>query len=634
MSAANETALPTRRRRLKADDIDESLVPIVEAILRSHPVVTLDEMTDIIQDGDNIINDDWSQAEEDEIEAEWQASGRKISSDHVGTRLKNDDPLRDLWRVCVRFFRQTPPVLLSEYNWLQFVPKIVKGSFRLSCDLFTKDACHAIADLIVHPIWGQDHRPFIEALIYAANCRVGRTRNFGWLVNPDEPCPALQSLNAILDANTNEQLPRTVHQLHTEARVTVLARGEISSLFSDLIYRVGEAARAERSLSDYEKDLLQRKVFPFKMADLDCIKQAIDGLASSDDVRVGYSVKTMSDAFKVLKSDEVPARDQLHNRSRATTRDLQRDADRSRSPRLSHGSARTSVRARSRSQLPPDVQSTRQQRTPLPSSANYPDQDIHRVRSPSRDQHGFDHDGFMPDLDDTGETPIDPMLLQNQEDRRTREPLGPARLAGDGIASQFASADEMKQVRESIEHLKTEHRDAIIGLNTQHTKAIEALKSEHGTIKSQNTEKMKAQERLIDELKAKLDSRDTGDQSLSERLSRLEAKQSQQTELIKFLQQENKRLSQAVRPTSRARTPTPVDRNSHQPEEPSQRDGMRVGDLSAYPQGFSFPSILQTPIPVSSRESFQGPALRRRNQDLRIEEGYGDRAVDVHKKNR
>lgn len=337
MSAANETAQPARRGRAKAD-IDESLVPIVEAILQRRRAVTLDMMTDILQDGDSLINDDWDQAAEDEIEAEWQASDRKSSSDHVGTRKKNDDPLRDLWRICVRIFGQTPPVLLSPCNWVQFVPKIVKDTFRLSCDLFTKDACNAIADQIVHPIWQQDHRPFIHALIYAANCRIGGTRNFRLLFFQDESCPALQSLNATLNTIVDEQLPRTVHQLHAEARQTAIARREEPSLFSDLAYRIGELASAERSPLEYERTLIQGNILPFKMADLDCMKKAIDELALSDDGRVGYPVKAISDAFKALKRDEVPTRDQLREFDARACKQRLRKMKR----RQLHGSASTS----------------------------------------------------------------------------------------------------------------------------------------------------------------------------------------------------------------------------------------------------------------------------------------------------
>ncbi|CVL13872.1 uncharacterized protein FPRN_09966 [Fusarium proliferatum] len=149
MNAANDHSQTVRRSgRRSAADIDENLVPIVEAILQSHHAVRLDEMTDILQDSDSLINKNWKQGDEDAIEAQWQASRRKKSSDHVGTRDKNGDPLRDLWRVCVRFFKQMPPLLFSPFNRLQFVPNTEKASAVLSCRLFSKEACSALADLI------------------------------------------------------------------------------------------------------------------------------------------------------------------------------------------------------------------------------------------------------------------------------------------------------------------------------------------------------------------------------------------------------------------------------------------------------------------------------------------------------
>ncbi|EXA38204.1 hypothetical protein FOVG_10172 [Fusarium oxysporum f. sp. pisi HDV247] len=646
MSAANETAQPARRGRGKAD-IDESLVLIVEAILQRRRAVTLDMMTHILQDGDSLINDDWDQADEDAVEAEWQGSDRKSSSDHVGTRKKNDDPLRDLWCVCVRIFGQTPPVLLSPYNRVQFIPEIVKDTFRLLCDLFTKDACNAIADLIVHPIWQQDHRPFIHALIYAANCRIGGMRNFRLLVFQDESCPVLQSLNATFSTIADEQLPRTVHQLHAEARQTAIARREEPSLFSDLTYRIGELASAERSPLEYERTLIQGNIFPFKMTDLDCMKKAIDELALSDDGRVGYPVKAVSDAFKALKRDEVPTRDQL------PTRDLRGGASRSRSPPFRE-SNRAALRPRSRSQQAPDRRSTRQQGTPVTSSTLFPDQEGQWDRSSSSEQRGFDENGYLPDQ---GEFALgdDDFTPQAQEKECRRDFPAPAGFRRDDMMIQFPTADEMEQVRREmaqfrqqlvtettergrmIEHLTTEQSVAIEGLKTQHAAAMEAMNCKHSdaitALKTEHAKALTGQALHINELKARLNSRETGDQVLSERLSQFEATQFEQAEVIKYLQKENERLNQAVRSTNRARTPTPVDPPLPLPEEAPQCDGKALGDLSAYPPGFSFPSVLQTPIPASSRESFQGPALRRRNQSLRIEEGYGKSAVDAHKKN-
>ncbi|KAF6518679.1 hypothetical protein HZS61_017053 [Fusarium oxysporum f. sp. conglutinans] len=280
----NDPQAARRPGRPLAAEIDESLVPIIETVLQRHRAVTLDAMTDILQDGDSLINDDWDQVDEDEIEAKWQRSERKKSSNHVGTRKKNDDPLRDLWRVCVRFFKQTPPVLLSPYNRLQFVPKIEKDSAALSCHLFTKGACNAIADLILHTVWQQDHRPFIHTLIYAANCRSFK----------------------------GKELPKTVHQLHIYARNAAIEEREEPSIFSDLMYGIGESATVEKSPSMRELDLLRHNIIPFRITDVECIQKTIDAFAYSDE-RVSYSVKSVADAFKLLKRDEVPTRYQLQS---------------------------------------------------------------------------------------------------------------------------------------------------------------------------------------------------------------------------------------------------------------------------------------------------------------------------------
>ncbi|WKT48467.1 hypothetical protein QSH57_013397 [Fusarium oxysporum f. sp. vasinfectum] len=291
----------------QAAEIDESLVPIIEAILQRHRAVTLDTITDILQD-EVPLHEDWDQAAEDMIEDQWQKSERKKSSDHVGTRGNNDDPLRDLWRVCVRFFRQAPPILLSSYNRLQFVPK--RNRSILSYHLFTNEACKAISDLVAHIVWQQDHRPFVHTLIYAANCRVGGKINFRWLPFPDAPCPVLRSLSATLQSFDDEELPKTIHQLHIDARNAAIEEREEPSIFSDLMFGIGESATVEKSPSKHELDLLRHNIIPFRITDVECIQKTIDAFAYSDE-RVSYSVKSVADAFKLLKRDEVPTRYQL-----------------------------------------------------------------------------------------------------------------------------------------------------------------------------------------------------------------------------------------------------------------------------------------------------------------------------------
>ncbi|KAJ9417776.1 hypothetical protein QL093DRAFT_2120314 [Fusarium oxysporum] len=299
----------------------------------------------------------------------------------------------------------------------------------------------------------------------------------------------------------------------------------------------------------------------------------------------------------------------------------------------------------------PDRRSTSQQGAPITSSALFPDQEGQWDRSSSSEQRGFDENGYLPDQ---GEIALggDDSTPQVQEERRRDSPA-PTRFRRDDMMIQCPTADEMEQVRREmaqfrqhldtetergrlIERLTTEQSVAIEGLKTQHAAAMEAMNCKHSdaitALKTEHAKALTGQALLINELKARLNSRETGDQALSERLSQFEATQSEQAEVIKYLQKENERLNQAVRSANRARTPTPVDPPLPQPEEAPQRDSKDLGILSTYPPGFSFPSRLQTPIPVSNRESFQGPGLRGRNPSLRNKEGYGESAVEARKK--
>ncbi|TXB99189.1 hypothetical protein FocTR4_00012477 [Fusarium oxysporum f. sp. cubense] len=366
-AASNDSQAARRPGGLLAAEIDESLVPIIEAILQRHRAVTLDTITDILQD-EEPLHDDWDQAAEDMIEDQWQKSERKKSSDHVGTRRTNDDPLRELWRVCVRFFRQAPPILLSSYNRLQFVPK--RNRSILSYHLFTNEGCKAISDLVVHTVWQQDHRPFVHTLIYAANCRVGGRTNFRWLPFPDAPCPVLRSLSATLQSFDDDELPKTIHKLHIDARNAAIEEREEPSVFSDLMYGIGESTTVEKFPSKHELDLLRHNIIPFRITDVECIQKTIDAFAYSDE-RVSYSVKAVADAFRLLKRDEVPTRDQLHreqpaSRSGPSTGDTERVASRSRSPPPSPDISDAIIRSRHRSHSDRDSPPTSPQRSVRP----------------------------------------------------------------------------------------------------------------------------------------------------------------------------------------------------------------------------------------------------------------------------
>ncbi|KAG7432485.1 hypothetical protein Forpi1262_v006904 [Fusarium oxysporum f. sp. raphani] len=465
----------------QAAEIDESLVPIIEAILQRHHAVTLDTITDILQD-EVPLHDDWDQAAEDMIEDQWQKSERKKSSDHVGTRGNNDDPLRDLWRVCVRFFRQAPPILLSSYNRLQFVPK--RNRSILSYHLFTNEACKAISDLVAHIVWQQDHRPFVHTLIYAANCRVGGKINFRWLPFPDAPCPVLRSLSATLQSFDDEELPKTIHQLHIDARNAAIEEREEPSIFSDLMFGIGESATVEKSPSKHELDLLRHNIIPFRITDVECIQKTIDAFAYSDE-RVSYSVKAVADAFKLLKRDEVPTRYQLRReqparRSGPSTRDTERVASRSRSPRQSPDISQALIRSRHRSHSDRDSPPTSLQRSVRPR----------RGQATSSAQVARYSTSFRS------------TEISHRRSQRDRSPLG----------EQFASAGPG-----SIQH----ERD----------------RATH----------MGAQDSFIEEPKSSVESLKIEIQNLSKRLTETDRKVERHESLIRSLEEENRVLKQLTR---------------------------------------------------------------------------------------
>ncbi|KAF4958526.1 hypothetical protein FGADI_2326 [Fusarium gaditjirri] len=278
---------------------EDKLAQMVRSLYETHEKVTLDTIQDIIGDAEPV-SGNWDQESEEQMEKQWKDSVRKESSDLIGARGNNDWALRDLWKKCLRFLGQAPPMMLSPLNCLHFVPDRIRP---MSIHLFTYEACGDLTQLIVHPIWGLNYRHFIDSLIYSANCRVGGVQNFDWPFFPDDGCPALQLLNEKLTAVEGPRLPNTVHKIHVDARNVVVARGETPGLFSNLLSCIGELATTSKSPSSAERIQLQNGVVPFNGEDLKAIKNAIDSMASSDP-RIGYPVQVVHDAFKAAKDTD------------------------------------------------------------------------------------------------------------------------------------------------------------------------------------------------------------------------------------------------------------------------------------------------------------------------------------------
>ncbi|KAF5700422.1 hypothetical protein FMUND_14334 [Fusarium mundagurra] len=469
-------------------DVSEELWALVCSTYEENEKMTLDTIEGIIGDAEGVVRRRWDQQSEDEMEAKWQTSLRKKSSDVIGTRGNNDFHYRDLWRFCLRFLHQAPPIMLSPLNRLQFVPK--RNLPITTSHLFTLGACLSLTQLIIHPIWEQNYRRFIDTLHYAATYRVGAFRNFDWTFFDEDACPALQILNHNL-MEVEGPLPDTVHKLHVDARNVVVARGETPGVFSDLLCRIGELATVNESPSAGEQAQLENGIVPFNGSDLEVIKKAIDSLAATEPT-IGYPVQAVYDAFKAAKNTaDVLLKERLREFDAQTQGAVGQPGSSVSNP----GRAARRPQNHQGSRYAPYSLIRRRQ----PSRSGPSDVD----RSVVTDESVSAHDDFPPTGGDaTPRSQGEHAELDSFARPQVRTPV-------EVMSSHESVMAEMKQLRQENAHLRQRVGQEIPAL--------------HREIKDMKTEQV----RLIDDLKARLETRETEARQFSERLAELESERSE-----------------------------------------------------------------------------------------------------------
>ncbi|KAG5757437.1 hypothetical protein H9Q70_000087 [Fusarium xylarioides] len=679
MSAPNNNPPPPKAGRPKRE-IDEGLLESVQARYAENAEVTLEMVTEIIGDGDPVDDDGWDQAAEDRMIARWEASSRKTSSDRVGTRGNNDDPLREVWRFCLRFLKQAPPIMLSPINNLQFMPaRMPAGSagparqreIALSSDLFTLAACGMLSKLVVHPLWRGEYRTFVDALKFAALCRVDAKANISLSLRWPHHCPIIKGLNARLIEGTGSVLPDTLHNLHMAAREAASGSDDRESVFSEVLFRIGLTAVAE-SPSKAEKAQLRDGIIPFQGKDLEVIKKAIDDLALTDD-RVQFSVEDVHAAFKFVGHRlEIPSRLLLRSldarackqvfriserpeRIPEETEEANQPAprrqrrDRSRSPRVQHLD-RFSIR--SRSPRPSDLNDSdrdfhhvqqRRSSSPVDEGSSSGDDNINlSLADETHDDNAYlpDNGGYIPEASEFtsqveaegSSRKLNPALPSPRVTTDLRPPLSQA-LAKDEIEQIRRDVDKLgKRIRNGeterdrlINELKEDYEKRLETATSEHAKAIADLKSEH----AQTLEGIKAEQAQMTALLTKF----------SEHVTRLDTKQSEterqvneQGGLIKSLQEENERLrgsSQAAPSQEPERSPTSVEAShsdaSSGDESPQQPESL-ASILARMPEGIQLPTV-PSKYTIRGMPSFDG-SMTERNAKLPNEPGWRD---NVHK---
>ncbi|KAF5533441.1 hypothetical protein FMEXI_11823 [Fusarium mexicanum] len=641
MSASNNNPPPKKAGRQPKIELDDRLTSFVEARYADNARVTPEMVTQIIGDGDPVGdgNDGWDQAAEDRMIARWEESSRKKSSDKVGTRGNTDDPLREVWRFSLRFMKQAPPIMLSPINGLQFLPAHQKGSnFALSCDLFTVAACGTLSKLVVHPLWSGDYRPFLDALIFAALCRVDARANIRLSLRWPRDCPVIQELNARLEeaGNTHEVLPKTLDKLHVAARETVYGNGnkDQESVFSEALFRIGKTVVAE-SPSAAELAQLSEGIVPFQSKDLDVIRKAIDELASTDD-RIQFSVEEVYAAYKYVgHRGEIPSRQLLQSLDARACKQLSEEEapadripdgqgrDRSRSPRT-HMLERFPSTQGFR---PPEQ---RRSSSPADEGRSFPgDDNVNTDETHGNNDYFQDEGAYIPEVDDftsQAEAEGSPSLPSRRA-TDLRPPLsqalavdeiGQMRREIDGLGKRLSAGE--KERDRLIKKAKADQHETFKVFRRRQKEAINACAEEYeGDLQTARSEHAQAIEDLRSENAAAIAS------LKAEFHSDLQAVMSQcneQAGLIKSLQEENERLRQSVqaaRPQTAEpeRTPTPVeatpDHGVFDRREPSQETESLLSVLARMPEGIQLPRVFG---PFTTRDIPSDAGSMRFHKDL------------------
>ncbi|KAF4958519.1 hypothetical protein FGADI_2319 [Fusarium gaditjirri] len=288
--------------------IPDNALNLARKILAQNPPVNEATVNRILGEPHPHFDNDWTRAKEDAVERKFQTAGHLQSSEMIeGAGFK---PLRELWRVSLRIFGEAPPIMLSRLSWIQFVPESPESDSRAE-HVLTPQMCRELSALIVHPIWQQDSGLFVDALTFAAVCRLNVLRDlrqrFG---DKAQTCPALRRLNTELDSLDGNDLRMPLHDIHKKAREATLAEDQQPSALSDLLFQVGRIATHHRP-SAAEEELLRDIVVPFNEQDTKALKEAIDSTEWSDP-GFDYKVTDVYQAFKGKRgTDDMPLMSQL-----------------------------------------------------------------------------------------------------------------------------------------------------------------------------------------------------------------------------------------------------------------------------------------------------------------------------------
>ncbi|KAH6897367.1 hypothetical protein B0T10DRAFT_584091 [Thelonectria olida] len=229
------------------------------------------------------MDDSWTQADEDAVQAQWDSSPERRAFETDG--IMHDDHLK-LWRMCLRLFDCSPFHILSPLRNLRYhaTEDTLNGSGSI---VWSLPFSRLFSALLTHPIWHSSRNRLAMALQYAVICRTDDRRV--WKMPPTSKCAALKRLEAALgqtkgvlkalseaSGTAEGLLPKPVHSMHMEARLAAMKNRDALSDMSTLLKHLGSIIITQKQLQKAPTTYEGFDIYSVTLRDLWNIETAID----------------------------------------------------------------------------------------------------------------------------------------------------------------------------------------------------------------------------------------------------------------------------------------------------------------------------------------------------------------------
>ncbi|RMJ01900.1 hypothetical protein CDV36_015570 [Fusarium kuroshium] len=262
----------------------------------SRPPVRLEDLYKFVGPIAPPLSDTWTQQDEDEMLAEWDASPEEVAC----ASIKGDGPTTTMWKVCLRTFRCSPLGMISPLMGLRY--QTMPGPSQPG--IWSREFCNRLTALIPYSIWHGRPKRLAMALQYAVICRTDDRRP--WMLQSS--CPALTRLRQFMDDVEDSELSQSIHHMHKRSRSLATEAGQQISTLSDLFIFINRTVRGWTFERVPEPVTSEKgfEVYSVTIPDLKVVVAAIDS-CMSDTVDEAYQV------FKVAKGNraEIPKGSQV-----------------------------------------------------------------------------------------------------------------------------------------------------------------------------------------------------------------------------------------------------------------------------------------------------------------------------------